>query len=71
VFPQILALGGIGEYLFCQEVKVSQKLVVHSRVCRGENLEEVLPGRFVEGPEEAGILGVYAVEQDRQGIPLK
>jgi hypothetical protein len=71
VLPQILALGGIGEYLLCQEVKVPQKLVVYSRVYRSENLEEVLPGRFVEGPEEAGIIGVYAVEQYRQGIPLK
>jgi hypothetical protein len=36
--------------------------MIHARVYRGENLEEVLPGRFVQGPEEAGIIGVYPVE---------
>jgi hypothetical protein len=71
MLPQIRSLGGIWKYLFRQKIHVAQKLMVYSRVHGSEYLEEVLPGRFIQGPVQADIIGVDTVKEDRQGIPLK
>jgi hypothetical protein len=64
-------LGGVGEYLVRKEFKVSEKLVVHTGIGGGKNLQQVIPGCSVQGLKEACVCVVSAVKQYRQRIPLK